>query len=304
MGEMAHTFYRVGIDGARIPVELDGVFAGPLESACWLIGSGPSLAGLPHADITAAPIPRMCLNRSGRGLLRPTFWTSYDPSERFDRWIYLDPGVIKFVQYRRAMEFVPGTAWRVCACPAVFCFDRDQGRRFDEFLGPERRGIVDWGDSLVQAIDILCRLGFRVVYLAGCELHVRPSREQIERAGQAGVTYQPSAPLSEFLQRCRRAGVSDADLDALPPAELYHFAERRSIRGAAQTDAHYYRTVQCLRLSRRSMAQAGMRLISVTPGSRLNDYLPYLPVEDALQRIWSTVGNGRMKAVTGAVPAR
>jgi hypothetical protein len=241
----------------------------------------------------------MCLNLAGTGLLRPTFWTSYDPSLRFHRSVYLDPGIIKFVQHRRAMEFVPETTFKVCECPAVFCFERDQGRSFGSFLAPDNRGIVDWGDSLVQAIDILYRLGFRVVYLAGCEMRVQPSAEQIARAAACGVEYSARLPLAEFLDRCRRAGLSDRDLDALPPAKFYHFAEHKRIRAAAQTDAHYDRIVQCLRMSRRSLALAGMRLISVTPGSRLNDFFPYLSVEHALERIRTTVGDPRTERVTG-----
>jgi hypothetical protein len=105
--------------------------------------------------------------------------------------------------------------------------------------------------------------------------------------------------LTEFLERCRRAGLPDGELDALPPAALYHFAEHKRIRAAAQTDAHYFRIAQCLRMSRRSLALAGMRLISVTPRSRLNDFFPSLPIDHALERLRGTVGDPRTEGVTG-----
>src|SRR5690606_7159058 len=132
---------------------------------------------------------------------------------------------MKFVHRRRAMEFVPETTFKVCECPAMFFFERDKSRSFADFLSSAAKGIVDWADSLVQAIDILYRLGFRALYLAGCEMRIRPSTEQIARGAEFGIEYDPREPLDEFLKKCRRAGLSDKDLEAVAPAEQYHFPE-------------------------------------------------------------------------------
>lgn len=296
---MSSLFYRLHADRTRVDVPLENAFAGPLPSACWLIGGGPSLSRLPHREIGESPIPRMCVNLAGARLLRPTFWTSYDPSIRFHRSVYLDPGVMKFVHRRRAMDLVPETTFKICECPNTVFFEREIARGFADFLSPDHRGIVDWADSMVQAIDILYRLGFRVIYLAGCEMQVRPSAAQRRRAAEAGVSFKSGQLLRDFLRDCEKAGVTADELDRLETGPHYHFDERKPIRAAANTDFHYFRVSQYLRLSRRSMSITGLQLVSITPHSRLNDYFPYVPARRALRSIANTVGDPRTEPVRG-----
>ncbi|MBW3542807.1 MAG: hypothetical protein KY476_21300 [Planctomycetes bacterium] len=292
-------FYRLSTDGSRRDVALEGTFAGPVPSACWLIGGGPSLARLPVELVRSSPVPKMCVNLAGTRLVRPTFWTSYDPSARFHRSVYLDAGVMKFVHRRRAMDLIPETTHKVCDAPNLYFFDRDQDRGYADFLAPDAAGIVDWSDSLVQAIDILYRLGFRRVYLAGCELRVRPSAEQIARAASAGVRYDPAGLLQEFVDRCANDGLAAAELDELPPGRQYHFDEHKPLRAAANTDRHYFHIAQRLRLARRSLVLAGMQLVSVTPHGRLNDYFPYVPLRRVAEQVLRDVGDPSREAVRG-----
>ena len=296
---MSALFYRLHTDRTRSDVPLEDSYAGPTPSACWLIGGGPSLIRLPFRQIAAASIPKMCVNLAGTRLLRPNFWTSYDPSIRFHRSVYLDPGVTKFLHRRRATDLVPETTFKVCDCPNTLFFDRDGDRGFGDFLSPGHSGIVDWADSMVQAIDILYRLGFRIVYLAGCEMQVRPSRQQRHRAAAAGVSFKPGQLLRDFLNECDRAGLAADELDALDPGAHYHFDEHKPIRAAANTDAHYFRVSQYLRLSRRSLASAGMQLISVTPHSRLNDYFPYAPASTVVRSLARSIGDPFTEPVRG-----
>jgi hypothetical protein len=296
---MASLFYRLHTDRTRADVPLENMFAGPIPAACWLIGGGPSLNRLPHREISDSPIPQMCVNLAGTRLMRPTFWTSYDPSVRFHRSVYLDPGVMKFVHRRRSMDLVPETTAKICECPNTVFFDRDINRGFADFLSPAHAGIVDWADSMAQAIDILYRLGFRVIYLAGCEMQICPSRAQKRLAAEAGVSYSSGQLLIDFLRDCEKAGVKAEDLDELQTGPHYHFDEHKPLRAAANTDYHYVRVAQYLRLARRSMSIAGLQLISVTPHSRLNDYLSYIPARRALRSIEQTIGNPQTEPVRG-----
>jgi len=174
-------FYRIGTDGVRTEVGLQGTFGGPQRTSVWLIGGGRTLTASVAEQILRTPVPRMCINLAGTGLLRPTLWTSYDPSARFHRSVYLDAGVMKFVHRRRAMDLVPETTFKVCECPQTYFFERDVERGFGNFLSQGQRGIVDWADSMVQGIDLLYQLGFRRIYLAGSEMRVRPTEEQLRR---------------------------------------------------------------------------------------------------------------------------
>lgn len=292
-------FYRLDTDQQVLPVALEDLFGGPQASACWLIGGGPSLAELPCEDIARSPLPRMAINLSGTGLLRPNFWTSYDPTARFHRSIYLDPGILKFVQRRRAMDLVPETTFKVCDCPGVVFFDRHAGREFSTFLQPQAPGIIDWADSMVQAIDILYRLGFRTIFLAGCEMRVRPPEAFWQQAIQQQLPVDPYGLLGDFMKVCEAQGLISSDSATAGELSIYHFDETKSLRAAVQADQHYFRIAQSLRLARRNLTQHGLQLISVTPESRLNDYFPYRHITDVLTDIRRAVGDAGGEATRG-----
>lgn len=292
-------FFRLTTDQQTIPAAWEAACAGPLPAACWLIGGGPSLAMLPCEDIARSPAPKLALNLSGTRLVRPNFWTAYDPSLRFHKSLYLDAGIVKFLPRSRAMDLVPETTFKVCDCPQTYFFDRDPFRGYHDFLNPHALGIVDWADSLVQAIDILYLLGFRRIYLAGCELCVRPSAEWLQRAAERGAQYLDEERLDDYARRCRDAGFTESQLTEFGLGPQYHFDETKPFAAALRTDGHYFRVVQSLRLSRRALSLAGMELISVTPRSRLNHFFEYQPVEAALDRIRLDVGDPAREPTRG-----
>jgi hypothetical protein len=306
-------FYRLSPDGARRDVDLGDACAGPGRTPCWIIGGGPSLADLPAAEVAASPAAKFAVNLAGHGVLRPDFWTSYDPTARFLKSIYLDASITKFVHRARAMDLAPGTTFKVCECPATLFFDRQPQRGYHDFpaggSGWSRPGggaasdspaqVTDWQDSLIQAIDIAWRLGFRTLYLVGCEMLVRPSAALVEAARRAGVEYRDREPLQDFMNRCRRAGCAPEELEAAGTAGQYHFDEVKPLAAAVQTDLHYFRVAQYLRLSRRAMSLAGLELISVTAGSRLNDYFRHLTVAEALAEVRRAVGDPATESTRG-----
>jgi hypothetical protein len=296
---MSEVFYRLDLDQRVTPLAIGDFYGGPQPSACWLIGGGPSLNQLDCAAIAQSPLPKMTLNLAGVGHLRPDFWTSYDPTARFHRSLYLDPSVFKFVHRRRAMDLVPDTTFKVCECPGMIFFDRETGRGFQNVLDPASRKIVDWADSMMQGIDLLYRLGFRRIYLAGCDLRVLPSAAYLAIAEQVGLPRSMWWSITDFVDRCAERGVSRADLERLAAIEVYHFPETKPLAAAMATDGHYYRMVQGLRLSRRCLSRCGVELISVTPDSRLNAFFPYRPVSDVIAEIHQSVGNPALESTVG-----
>lgn len=291
-------FFRRTTDGVRTPVALEQQFAGPERTACWIVGGGPSLARLPLGEIEQTPAPRFAINLGGAGLLRPHFWTAYDPTARFHQSLYLDAGILKFVPAGRAMDLTPGGFCKVCECPNLVFFEKDPGRGFHQFPAAEE-GVTDWQDSLILAIEIAYRLGFRDLYLAGCDMQVQPGAELRAAAETLGVVYSPGELLGEFCKRCRVAGVPDAALQSGVAAGQYHFDESKSLAAAVQSDFHYFRVAEYLRLSRRSLSLSGLRLHSVTPDSRLNRDLPYLDVAEARRRIVAAVGDPQAEMTRG-----
>ncbi len=292
-------FYQMHTDRQLQPVDLAHRFAGPMASSCWLIGGGPSLAELPIEEIARTPTPRMAINLAGTHLLRPTFWTAYDPSSRFHRSVYLDPSIMKFVPKRRGMDLVPGTTFKVCESPNLFVFEQDKQRGFANFVHPLHQTIIDWADSFVQAIDILYQLGFRKIYLAGCDMQVHPSESMKTLAQNRGLSYDERSPLRTFVDRCRHIGLSRQQLDELERPPQYHFDEDKPLMSAVNTDMHYFKVVQFLRLSRRAMSLAGLELISVTPGSRLNDHFRYQEAGEVCRELRAIVGDPSMETTRG-----
>ena len=303
-------FYRLATDGTEIRLPLEDTYSGPTRTGCWIIGGGPALSALPIERIAASPLPKFSINLAGHGLLRPTFWTAYDPTGRFQRSTYLDPSITKFVPRGRAMDVVPGTTGKVCDSPNTLFFDRDQTVGFHNFLyrpvpcvasnsASTRVGVTDWQDTLIQAIHIAYSLGFRTLYLAGCDMHIAPGSRWIEQAASVGVQYTPRELLKDFHQRCLQQGLTASEIEATGSTLQYHFDESKPLAAALHTDLHYFRVAQYLRLSRRALSLAGMELVSVTPESRLNDYFSYQSAESVLERIACEVGEPARESTRG-----
>ena len=284
-------FYRLATDRSRRPVDLTDLYAGPRAATCWIIGGGPSLDSLPLEAIDGSPAPKLAVNLAGVKRLRPDFWTAYDPTPRFHRAIYHDARILKLLPRGRGSDLVPETLDKVSDCPGAVFFDL-QGRDYHDAIAAGQTAVLDWADSLAMAIDVAYRLGFRRLLLAGCDMRVRPSDAQVALARREGVSDDPHETLESFVARCEAAGVSRERLERCGPPAVYHFDETKPLAAAVSTDRHYFRITQALRQSRRALATAGLRVVSVTPGSRLNDYFPYVPAAEAaadLARQWGDV---------------
>lgn len=321
------TFYRLGTDGSRIDCDgLLGIAGGTDPTAAWLAGGGPSLAGAPLADIQNSPAPIMAVNFAGRGpdgappLLRPSLWTTWDPTPRFHRSIFLDPRITKFCQSRFRLDLVPDTGLKVADCPNTLFFDKEC-RGYGEFLDPSATKLLDCQDSFCQAIDILFRLGYRVLYCVGTDMRIRPSEPQIELARASGVVYENgetvwkhatddskefrSDRLKDFVEECQRKGVGEdrtavcLAMEKVERESQYSFTESKSFLAAMNTDLHYWRIVQYLRLARRTLSLNGLRIVSCTPDSRLNAFFPFMDAAAAAAAIREQVGDPAEEAVNG-----
>lgn len=291
-------FFRVDADAKRRPVDLVDQFAGPIETGCWIVGGGPSLAELPVDSIRQSMAPVFGVNLAGSGLLRPDFWTAYDPSARFHRTTYLDSRVLKFVPRRRSRDLVPETTFKVHDCPAAVFFELE-GRGYGDAIAAGQSAVLDWCDSLVMAIDIAYRLGFRRLYLAGCDMRVGVSCELIEKARSMGVEAGGVSSLAELAGRLKEKDVSLNEFGQDVATDVYHFDESKSFAAAVSTDRHYDRIAQSLRLSRRTFSRAGLEVVSVTPSSRLNDYFPYRSVATVCDELLARFGDPAKESERG-----
>ncbi|MBT5018567.1 MAG: hypothetical protein HON04_07455 [Planctomicrobium sp.] len=292
-------FYRLETDGARQEVQLKNFYSGSNSSACWIIGGGVSLRELPIDLIRNSPLPKFGMNLAGSGLLRPNFWTSYDPTARFHRSIYLDPSIVNFLHRSRAMDLVPESTAKVCDCPATLFFDRSRENSFQDFLQPQENLLPDWQDSFLQTIQIAYQLGFRRLYLAGCEMFISPTEQQLQLAEKHDVHYEKNELLKSFVERCYQAGIKKSELESINSGAQYHFDESKELGATIQTDFHYFRVAQYLRLARKALALSGLQIVSVTPSSRLNDYFRYQSIETTVSEIQSDIGDPVLESTRG-----
>lgn len=294
---------------------LENSCSGTNPAPVWIIGGGPSLLNEACDKIQASPAPKFAMNLAGRGrdgeppLIRPNFWTSYDPTSKFHRSIFLDSSIDKFALAGRYKDLIPGGTEKLCDCPRVFFVEREN-RGYADFLGSKFDHVVNCRDSFIQAIDIAYRLGFRVFYCVGVDMMIRPSDAQIELALSVGVQYDRSRSLTtlalnrknpdvltksdmlrHFLQEYHLKSGLPTSADAAKSLEeagrekQYSFDVQKPFSDACSMDGHMWERVQFLRQARRNLSLCGVQLFSCTAGSRLNDYFPYISVAEAIRRV-------------------
>lgn len=255
-------------------------------------------------EIQQSPAGKFATNLCGRGadgegwIIKPTHWTTYDPTPSFSAATFLDPTITKFCFGGREMDLVPGGTEKLCDCPGMY-FIAHELKRFDNFLDVGSDKINKSLDSMVQAIDLAVRLGFRDLYMLGSELIIRPSQSQIEFARRVGVDYDDhkgvlveekvggkdlthrSDLLIDFaMMTARKSKIDQGHLyeqwSKMDDREgQYGFSEQKHFASAVRSDKHYWERVQFLRLARKNLALIGVTLVSCTPNSRLNAWFQY-----------------------------
>jgi len=155
----------------------------------FLILSGPSLNDLDLPLLHRRGCTTMAVNNAA-AWFRPTLWTHGDGANKFHDSIWLDPGLLKFTPFPRL-----GSPARTRAehgrlvnagfapqdCPGVFGLRRNSDFNPERWLWEET---VNWGNgkkeaekngyprvlsTMIQAIRLAFYLGFRSVYLLGCD---------------------------------------------------------------------------------------------------------------------------------------
>ena len=170
-------------------ISLGGFYKG---RSAFLVLSGPSLNDLDLTRLDRRGIVTMGVNNSWT-VHRPKLWTCVDDPGRFIDAGWKDPGVLKFVpvcHWGRKLRIqtnngmMRDSAYRVAQMPSVLFFRRSNHFDHERFLTGDT---VPWGndpkstDSLgikgkrsvmLVALRLLHHLGFRTVYLLGCDFRM------------------------------------------------------------------------------------------------------------------------------------
>lgn len=164
---------------------LENLYSG----SCFLVCSGPSLASHDLSLLKKRGIFTCAVNNAA-AIFHPTIWVSADDPGNFCDAIWKDPSILKFVPSdheekllteRDGQETLIDSDIQVKEMPGVFGFSRNEEFNADTFLKEET---FNWGNHgattdtlgvkgsrsvMLIAVKLLYRLGFRKIYLLGCD---------------------------------------------------------------------------------------------------------------------------------------
>jgi len=165
--------------------------------SAFLMLSGPSLNQIDLAQLNRRGVVTMAVNNAW-SLHRPTLWTCVDDPGRFIDTGWKDPGILKIVPVshfdkRLRVQNPDGSfrasAFKVRQMPGVLFYRRSDHFDHGRFL---KSDTINWGqdgehtDSLgikgkrsvmLAALHLLHYLGFRTVYLLGCDFKMAGDRK-------------------------------------------------------------------------------------------------------------------------------
>lgn len=199
----------------KLPLFIADSFCG---RSVFLIASGPSFLALDHTKLRQPGIVTMGLNNSAR-TFRPNLWTSVDSPDHWLKSIWLDPSIQKFVPLSHVEKKIfDSDAWRhldvtVGDCPNVVFYKRNEHFQAKQWLWEDT---INWGNHkdhgggrsiMLAAIRILFILGFRRVYLLGCDFNMSPEAkyhfEQDRNKGSVRGNQETYAKLNQWFTQLR-----------------------------------------------------------------------------------------------------
>lgn len=150
------------MEGMTRAVSLDGQYKG---AACMLVGGAPTIKDMPLHLLQNRGVVSAAINNSAKHF-RPDLWFSGDNPACYDEIILRDPRILKFAPSWHMETAVLGGPMK--NLPNMFFYVAAHGMPVADLLDDHRH--TPWfGNTLLVAIHILYRLGFRRIILCGCD---------------------------------------------------------------------------------------------------------------------------------------
>lgn len=168
------------------------------KGSAFLICGGPSLKTLDLSQLQRRGIWTLAINNAGC-LFRPNAMVCVDPPDKFHHALWTDPYIQKFVPYgfsKYGLRIKEGDTFSKMMegerhitprdMPNVVVYTRNPCYDPDTYL---ERSDICWGvskkwhmrtkrprvlNSMFAAVRIIYELGFRILYLVGCDFHMSP----------------------------------------------------------------------------------------------------------------------------------
>lgn len=202
--------------------------------SAFLACSGPSLLTHDLQQLQQRGIVTMAVNNAAK-IVRPQLWCCADPPYRFARTIWEDPTITKFLpieQITETVELSPSNTSEfasgptVSQMPNVFGYIRNLNFSRETWLQePSVNYGLNEGDSdplghegvrsvLLVALKLLYHLGFRRVYLIGCDFRMA--------AGRSNYAFNQETDQKYIEKNCRSYEVLNDRLQYLRPTFEEH----------------------------------------------------------------------------------
>jgi len=165
----------------RAPINIIGHYKG---ASAFMLCNGPSMRDLDLNLLKQAGVMTYGMNNGPR-TFRPDFWTCVDDPSRFMKSIWMDPKITKIVPFATYEKkiFDNQETWqmtniKVGDCPNVIGYCRNEKFMANRFLLED---CLNWGNHkeygggrsvMLPVMRILHLLGFRKVYMLGCDLNM------------------------------------------------------------------------------------------------------------------------------------
>lgn len=151
--------------GARIPVDLDGMFSG----SCFIAGGAPSLLRENLELLEQPGLTVISMNNTASKIPTDVMVCADKPKCYSDR-ILRDPKLMKFAMISRK-DLMVGDK-KMMDLPNMYFFGANE-KYFNvhNFLNYQR-DFVWWKNTMYNVIQLAYRLGFRKVYLIGCAFKI------------------------------------------------------------------------------------------------------------------------------------
>lgn len=303
------TFFKLTSD--KFPVSADYLidsYGSAGGSACCILGSGKSVRGklaTLQKQLRSNQILPFSINwggyESGQGWgCYPSIWTSYDYSDKFSGQLFRDPSVTKFVVAGRQQEWIQGARYTASECPNTYGIETVV-KGIESYLG--FGPIVDGKDSFIQAIDIAIRLGFKRIFLAGCDFFLDLNAAQLEWLNdklkacpdsegrlERFILGDPQNSLWGCLRYiAKHTGVLPStmitELSHMGTLDMYHFGNAGiNWEQAIMGDHHCYVSADILRQCRKQLDKLGVSVILLddytSPIGRLRRFFPAVTLSE------------------------
>lgn len=174
------------------PISMEDVY---LNGCVFLTLSGPSLTTHDLSKLGQRGIVTMAVNNAGC-VVRPNIWTYGDSTCKFHEGLFRDPAILKILPKPRMGDRIRAckdgvfrqTEDQVVSLPGVVCIERNCVLDPPNWLhepsinwgngkeGQEKNGFPRVLSTMIQAIRLCYYLGFRKVFLLGCDFKMAPGQ--------------------------------------------------------------------------------------------------------------------------------